>query len=109
MLLVVLLGMDLRRTTTRQFFSHFDLDSNSIDFAGHAMALQADESYLDRPAIETVEALKLYAHSLERYGRSPFLYPEYGLGGLPEAFSRCVRPDICWLIHVSTWSYACPR
>lgn len=26
--------------------------------------------------------------SVGRYGDSPFLYPIYGLGGLPEAFSR---------------------
>jgi Rab GDP dissociation inhibitor len=26
--------------------------------------------------------------SIGRYGDSPFLYPIYGLGGLPEAFSR---------------------
>lgn len=81
-------GMDLRRTTAREFFAYFDLDSNSIDFVGHAMALHADESYLSRPACETVDAIKLYGDSLARYGKSPFLYPEYGLGGLPEAFSR---------------------
>ena len=27
-------------------------------------------------------------NSQGRYGESPFLYPVYGLGGLPEAFSR---------------------
>src|SRR5690554_4945544 len=35
-----------------------------------------------------VEAIQLYAYSLERYGRSPYIYPVYGLGGLPEGFSR---------------------
>lgn len=32
--------------------------------------------------------MKLYLDSTGRYGDSPFLYPIYGLGGLPEAFSR---------------------
>ena len=32
--------------------------------------------------------MKLYLESQGRYGESPFLYPIYGLGGLPEAFSR---------------------
>jgi len=32
--------------------------------------------------------MKLYLQSQGRYGDSPFLYPIYGLGGLPEAFSR---------------------
>lgn len=36
----------------------------------------------------TVEKMQLYLESTGRYGDSPFLYPIYGLGGLPEAFSR---------------------
>ena len=32
--------------------------------------------------------MQLYLQSVGRYGDSPFLYPIYGLGGLPEAFSR---------------------
>ena len=32
--------------------------------------------------------MKMYVQSTGRYGQSPFLYPIYGLGGLPEAFSR---------------------
>lgn len=32
--------------------------------------------------------MALYMDSIGRYGDSPFLYPIYGLGGLPEAFSR---------------------
>lgn len=31
---------------------------------------------------------KLYVESMGKYGLSPFLYPVYGLGGLPESFSR---------------------
>lgn len=30
----------------------------------------------------------LYMESMGKYGDSPFLYPVYGLGGLPESFSR---------------------
>ena len=32
--------------------------------------------------------MQLYLESIGRYGDSPFLYPIYGLGVLPEAFSR---------------------
>ena len=35
-----------------------------------------------------MEKAQLYLESIGRYGDSPFLYPIYGLGGLPEAFSR---------------------
>ena len=45
------------------------------------MALHLDDSYLDRPALETVKAIQLYVYSLERYGKSPYIYPIYGLGG----------------------------
>jgi len=32
--------------------------------------------------------MALYMESVGKYGDSPFLYPVYGLGGLPESFSR---------------------
>lgn len=38
--------------------------------------------------MQTVPKMKLYADSMGKYGASPFLYPVYGLGGLPESFSR---------------------
>ena len=53
----------------------------SLPPSGHAMALHLDDNYLDRPALETVKAIQLYVYSLERYGKSPYIYPIYGLGG----------------------------
>lgn len=39
--------------------------------------------------METVKALKLYGYSLNKHGStSPFIYPLWGLGGLPEGFTR---------------------
>jgi Rab GDP dissociation inhibitor len=32
--------------------------------------------------------IKLYMDSMYRYGESPFIYPIYGIGGIPEGFSR---------------------
>lgn len=52
------------------------------------MALHRDDDYLNEPAEATAEAIKLYVYSLERYGKSPYIYPIYGLGGMPEGFSR---------------------
>ena len=38
--------------------------------------------------MDTLVRFKLYVESMGKYGLSPFLYPVYGLGGLPESFSR---------------------
>ncbi|XP_055521549.1 rab GDP dissociation inhibitor alpha-like, partial [Leucoraja erinacea] len=44
--------------------------------------------YLDLPCLETINRIKLYSESLARYGKSPYLYPLYGLGELPQGFAR---------------------
>ncbi|CAM9887380.1 unnamed protein product [Chrysoparadoxa australica] len=95
-------GLDLRAMTMRQVYEHFGVDENTMSFTGHAMALQRDDSYLNAPAMQTVEAIQLYCYSLERYGKSPYIYPMYGLGGLPEGFSR-----LC-AIHGGTFMLQCP-
>ena len=52
----------------------------------HAIALHSSDGYLQQPALETVERIKLYHNSLERFAgtRSPYIYPLYGLGELPQ-------------------------
>lgn len=35
-----------------------------------------------------INRIKLYNESLARYGKSPYLYPLYGLGELPQGFAR---------------------
>jgi len=35
-----------------------------------------------------INRVKLYSESLVRYGKSPYLYPLYGLGELPQGFAR---------------------
>ncbi|TVT97416.1 hypothetical protein EJB05_57332 [Eragrostis curvula] len=65
-------------------FRKYGLDDNTIDFIGHAVALHRDDSYLAEPAIDT-----LYAESVSRFqGGSPYIYPLYGLGELPQGFAR---------------------
>lgn len=66
----------------------FELEPNTIDFIGHAVALYTNDGFLDRPAIQSIDKIKLYMDSIGRYGDSPFIYPIYGLGGIPEGFSR---------------------
>ena len=72
----------------RDVFKKFKLEENTIDFLGHAVALYNDDNYLQAPAEESLKKIQLYVDSLGKYGDSPFLYPVYGLGGLPESFSR---------------------
>ena len=52
------------------------------------MALHLDDSYMKKPAKETYERICLYVNSMARYGKSPYIYPLYGLGDLPQGFAR---------------------
>eukprot|EP00898_Chlorokybus_atmophyticus_P006062 jgi/Chlat1/6457/Chrsp45S05961 len=82
-------GMDLTAMTMKAVFDKFGLVEDTIDFIGHALALHREDSYLNQPAMATVLRIKLYAESLERFGAgSPYIYPLYGLGELPQAFAR---------------------
>lgn len=38
--------------------------------------------------MDLINRVKLYSESLVRYGKSPYLYPLYGLGELPQGFAR---------------------
>jgi Rab GDP dissociation inhibitor len=81
-------GMDLKKVNFSTVVKKFELSPNTLDFIGHAVALYTNDDYLDRPAIETLDKIRLYMDSIGRYGDSPFIYPVYGLGGIPEGFSR---------------------
>jgi len=81
-------GLDLNKMTAKQLVDHFKLDENTQAFSGHAIALFLDDDYLTKGAKDFVERIKLYGFSVSRYGNSPYIYPIWGLGGLPEGFSR---------------------
>ena len=80
--------VDPNVTTTDQLYKKFGLEANTCDFVGHALALQRDDEYRKRPCLQTILKIKLYANSLAMYGKSPYLYPLYGLGELPQGFAR---------------------
>jgi Rab GDP dissociation inhibitor len=81
-------GRNLMEMTMRQLYTDFGLLPDTHQFISHSMCLELDETHMDKPALQTVKNLQTYCYSLARYGTSPYIYPLYGLGGLPEGFSR---------------------
>lgn len=81
-------GIDLDKNTMTEVYLKFGLEPGTRDFIGHAMALWPTDDYLQEPARETFNRLNLYLHSVARYGKSPYIYPLYGLGELPQGFAR---------------------
>jgi len=75
-------------SSSKELLAKFKLEGGVVDVVGHALALYPDENWLDKPAKETIGRIMLYAESLSQYGKSPYLYPVYGLGDLPQAFAR---------------------
>ncbi|XP_022049686.1 rab GDP dissociation inhibitor beta [Acanthochromis polyacanthus] len=80
--------IDPQKTTTRDLFARFDLGLDVIEVIGHTIALHSSESYLDEPCVETISRIRLYVESLTRHNTTPYLYPVYGLGELPQGFAR---------------------
>ncbi|PVG03341.1 putative GDI1-GDP dissociation inhibitor [Serendipita vermifera] len=81
-------GLNLDKDTMQAVYSYFKLEPGTQDFIGHAMALYLDDDYKTKPARPTYERIVLYTSSMARWGKSPYLYPLYGLGELPQAFAR---------------------
>lgn len=82
-------GTDCSSVLMQDLYKKFSLDDNTQSFVGHALALHLNDDYLKKPALETVERIVLYKDSLIQYsGSSPYIYPRYGLGELPQAFAR---------------------
>jgi Rab GDP dissociation inhibitor len=74
----------------KDVYDKFSLEDNTRDFVGHSMALYQDDDYINRPgtASDAINRIRLYVNSMARYGKSPYIYPLYGLGELPQGFAR---------------------
>ena len=83
-------GMNLSQTTMKLVYDKFGLEASTRDFIGHSMALYTTDEYIDErgAAKDCVERIRLYVNSMARYGKSPYIYPLYGLGELPQGFAR---------------------
>jgi len=79
---------NLETMTADELMDAYKLDEKVKTFTGHAICLYLDDEYKKGPAIDMVLRAQLYANSVARYGNSPYIYPKWGLGGLPEGFAR---------------------
>jgi len=80
----------MMQCTMKDVYDKFGLEVTTRDFIGHSMALYSTDEYINTPgqAKDTVNRIRLYANSMARYGKSPYIYPLYGLGELPQGFAR---------------------
>lgn len=74
--------------TAAELYKSYGLGEPAQQFTGHAIGLYPNSDYLQGSARDLVKRAQLYANSVARYGNSPYIYPKWGLGGLPEGFSR---------------------
>lgn len=76
--------------TMQDVYDKFGLEATTRDFIGHSMALYSSDDYIKSRGMtkDTVNRIRLYANSMARYGKSPYIYPLYGLGELPQGFAR---------------------
>jgi Rab GDP dissociation inhibitor len=54
------------------------------------MALYQSDEYISTSGMakDAINRIRLYVNSMARYGKSPYIYPLYGLGELPQGFAR---------------------
>jgi len=83
-------GLNMSTCTMKDVFEKFGLEVTTRDFIGHAMALYPNDEYVSLVggASEAITRIRLYGNSVARYGKSPYIYPLYGLGELPQGFAR---------------------
>ncbi|KAL9117909.1 MAG: hypothetical protein Q9187_005546 [Circinaria calcarea] len=83
-------GLNLNQCSMKEVYDKFGLEATTRDFIGHAMALYQTDEYINTKGMakDTVQRIRLYANSMARYGKSPYIYPLYGLGELPQGFAR---------------------
>ncbi|KAI9883726.1 MAG: adenosine kinase [Watsoniomyces obsoletus] len=82
--------LNMYTCTMKEIYDKFGLETSTRDFLGHAMALHQTDDYITEKgaAVDTINRIRLYASSMARYGKSPYIYPLYGLGELPQGFAR---------------------
>ena len=74
----------------KEVYDKFGLEATTRDFVGNSMALYTNYEYINTKGMapDAIERIRLYVNSMARYGKSPYIYPLYGLGELPQGFAR---------------------
>lgn len=74
----------------KDVYDKFGLEATTKDFIGHSMALFQTDEYINQKGManDAITRIRLYVNSMARYGKSPYIYPLYGLGELPQGFAR---------------------
>ncbi|XP_045533832.1 rab proteins geranylgeranyltransferase component A 1 [Papilio machaon] len=75
---------DWNDKTFKEYLTHKGLTPNLIHYVLFAIAGGTDAM----PCLEGVRECKKFLMSLGRYGNTPFLWPMYGSGELPQCFCR---------------------
>lgn len=81
--------LDWNDKTFKEYLAHKGLTPNLIHYVLYAIAGGTN----NMPCLEGVKECKKFLMSLGRYGNTPFLWPMYGSGELPQCFCRYVRHD----------------
>ncbi|EFC44161.1 predicted protein [Naegleria gruberi] len=81
-------GLDCSKLCIGNVFEHFNVDEETINYLGHVVGMYSDDSFVNETACEFIEKVSLYEESLNENGKSPFLYPKYGLGELTQVLNR---------------------
>lgn len=82
--------MNLNQSTMKEVYDKFGLEATTRDLVGHSMALYTTDDYVNEKGgvKDAISRIRLYVNSMARYGKSPYIYPLYGLGELPQGFAR---------------------
>lgn len=67
-----------------EFLQEQDLGDNLQHFLLHSIAMVTE----DTPTEEGLASTRQFLRCLGRYGNTPFLFPVYGLGEIPQCFCR---------------------
>lgn len=75
---------DFEDKTFRSYLEHKRLTQNLIHYILYSIGMCDDQTL----CLEGVSRVKKFLQSLGRYGNSPFLFPMYGCGEIPQCFCR---------------------